>query len=118
MAKYVDNVDFEYELIICQARGKASKKLDNMLYLIAYNIQYRFLNKGSYDLVEDQIQEAFYYLYKNWKNYNNKKYNNPMAYFSEIAKRSFTKVYYIYNDINIYRDTKPEKFSLNGVFNF
>ena len=111
---YLNNNNFYYEIIVCQGRGKCSKRLEKYFYDISHQISHKF---PLYDYHQDQKQEAFISQFKAWKKFNIERNDNPMAYFSEIAKRAFTQVHNTYNEINPGRKVKkPKTFSLSQSF--
>ncbi len=97
MKNYINETEFRFELIICKGRGIVSDKLSNMLWLISTNLIKRpIFQYTSYK--EDQVMEGYTRMLEMWRNVEIEKYINLLPYFTEIAKRAFTKIFNTYKD--------------------
>lgn len=83
---YIDNLEFLREIIICKGRGNRSNKLDNMFILVANNYIRKKIYLTNIDK-EDCINDGLLRLFTQWKNFDEKKYTDPFAYFTEVFKR-------------------------------
>ena len=87
---YLNNDDLLQQIILCKAQGSISPELVNMIQKIANGIS----QKLYYDDLEDKkdcIQEGITQMILNYHKFNENKYNNPLAYLSEICKRGMVK---------------------------
>lgn len=104
MKNYLNKDDFTFELTICKGRGKVSAELSHMFWLIST----RLIKKPQFyivDLHDDQIMEAYTRMFEVWKGVNIDKYEQTLLpYFTEIAKRSFVKIFNLYKDRTAYND--------------
>ncbi len=111
MADYLNNDDFTFELIVSKGRGKISDKLSNMFWGISSNL----IKKPQFCIVDyhdDQILEGYTQQMEAYLKVDIKKYNKTlMPYFTEIAKRSFVKIFNLYKDRTQYNDA-PDIISL------
>lgn len=85
---YVDNRDMMKEVIISKAMGKLSNNLLKHCMKIVKGVSKKF----SYNDEEDRFDvEAYSYevIIKNWHHFNEERYENPFAYYTEIIKRAF-----------------------------
>ena len=67
--RYINNKKLYYEVIISQALGRKTLKLDKMLILIADNVITKFKYYDEF-LKEDCYAEGVYVLFKNWHTFN------------------------------------------------
>lgn len=91
---YVDNVEF-LRLITEHKQNPDSKKWE-ALGRIFLKIATRYLNKPSfigysYDRKQDMVTESTYLMVLRWKSFDETRYDNPFAYFTEIAKNACNK---------------------------
>lgn len=87
---YLNNNDLLQQIILCKAQGSISSDLTNMIQQIANGIS----RKLYYDNLEDKndcIQEGITHMILNYHKFNENKYDNPLAYLSEICKRGMVK---------------------------
>lgn len=87
---YLNNDDLLQQIILCKAQGSISPELVNMIQKIANGIS----QKLYYDDLEDKkdcIQEGITQMILNYHKFNENKYNNPLAYLTEICKRGMVK---------------------------
>jgi len=89
MAKYLEDTDLYYEIVLSKGKGKLTKNAEDMLILIGNNI---IRKKEKYyknqDDRNDCLHQGLLLLFQNWKNFNEKRYKNALPYFSEIFKRA------------------------------
>ena len=97
--KFIDNIFFYKETIISKGKGKATKDLIKYFNLLIEHLFTVFYSIKYYDR-EEYMQDALILLIKNFKNFDELKFDSPFNYFTEIVKRSFA------NSYNIYRQPK------------
>lgn len=84
--KYIDNNELYREIVISKAKGKLTRKAENMFVLLANET----IKKKSYRNEDDKMDcmhEGIKALFLNWFNFNEEKYDSPFAYYTEIFKR-------------------------------
>ena len=88
MAKYLEDREFYYEMIVSKGRGKLTPKAEQMMILVAKNtIRKKDRNYNTVDDKNDCLQQGLLHMFMNWKNFNHKKYDNAFCYFTEVFKR-------------------------------
>lgn len=88
MAKYIDDDELVYEIILSKGRGFLTEKAAMMLILISKNLSRRFHYYNKIESIEeDCMQEGLYQMLLNWNKFNEKKYYKALPYFSELFKR-------------------------------
>ena len=82
---------FTYEIIISKGKGKLTRNAENMIIILATNAIRKkpFYNPDDKD---DCLQLSLFNMFNNWHNFNPDKTDNAFAYFTEIAKRSWTEM--------------------------
>lgn len=89
MAKYLEDKDLYYEIVLSKGKGQLTKKAEDMLILIGNNmIRRKEKNYKSIDDRNDCLHHGFLMMFQNWQNFNEKRYKNALPYFSEIFKRA------------------------------
>jgi hypothetical protein len=89
MAKYLDDNDLFYEIVLSKGKGKLTKKAEKMLILIGNNtIRKKEKYYRSDDDRNDCLHQGFLVMFQNWQNFNEKRYKNALPYFTEIFKRA------------------------------
>lgn len=85
---YFDNKVAFIEVIISKAEGRLSHKLFTMLCKIVKGVSKKFRYNDPEDILDC---EAYCYeiITKNWYHFDEDKYDNVFAYFTEIIKRAF-----------------------------
>lgn len=83
---YINDDDLVYEIILSQGKGFLTNRAIEMIYLIAINIIRRKQYYNKID-AEDCMQSGIEIALKNWHNFNYKKYNKALPYFTEVVKR-------------------------------
>lgn len=85
---YFDNKMAYKEIIISQAQGRLTPKLMFNLLKIVKGVSKKFYYKDQDDRLDCEAY-AVEMIMKNWYNFNEYKYDNVLAYFTEIVKRAF-----------------------------
>lgn len=88
--KYLSATSLTYEIIISKGKGKLTKDAENMIILLAERIS-RKLPYYNEDDRNDCKGEALYMMLKNWKGFDEYKFDNAFSYMTEICKRGFSK---------------------------
>lgn len=92
MAKYLEDRELYYEIVLSKGKGKLTKKAENMLMLIGNRIiTKKERNYNSIDDRNDCLQQGLYMMFQNWRNFNEKRYKSALPYFSEIFKRAMAQ---------------------------
>lgn len=91
---YVNNKEF-LRLLVQHKQVEEGKNWEE-LGKIFLKIATRYLNKPSFiqysiDRKQDMISESIYFMVLRWRSFDETKYNNPFAYFTEIAKNAVNK---------------------------
>ena len=84
---YITDTELRYEIILSKGRGILSKKAEHMLILLGE----RFIRTKHYynnDYREDCFQSGMEGLFRNWRNFNEYKYDKTFPFYTEIFKRS------------------------------
>lgn len=89
MAKYLDEDDFYYEIVLSKGKGLLTKKAERMLILIGNNMIIKLRSRYSKnpDDENDCLQSGLLFMFLNWNSFNDKRFKVAMPYFSEIFKR-------------------------------
>lgn len=108
---YVNNKEFLR--LLTEHKQVENKKNWEELGKIFLKIATRYLNKPSFiqysiDWKQDMITESIYLMVLRWKSFDETRYDNPFAYFTEIAK----------NAVNKFLGDKNEEAQLISKFNF
>lgn len=85
---YINNPDMLEEIIKSKEQGAMTDKLARMVLLLTK----RYSGQGSYSSYtyrEDMESYALCIVCKNWSKFDEKKYDNPFAYFTQTIKRAF-----------------------------
>ena len=88
---YLNNDDLLQQIILCKAQGSISPELSNMIQQIANGLIRKFNYYNDLTQKQDCIQEGITQMLFNYHKFNENKYDNPLAYLSEICKRGFVK---------------------------
>lgn len=92
MAIYLKNDDLVREIIESKKRNELTPKAVIMFMKIAEESNKKLNYKDPLDR-EDCISGAIEDLYKYWRRFDPEKSNNAFAYFTQIAKNGFAKVW-------------------------
>lgn len=88
MAKYLEEDDFYYEIVLSKGKGFLTKRAERMIILIANNMIVKLKNRyKSDDDMNDCLQSGLLFMFLNWNSFNEKRFKVAMPYFSEIFKR-------------------------------
>jgi hypothetical protein len=85
---YINNKDMLEEIIKSKEQGEMTDKFARMILLLTK----RYAAQGSYSSYtyrEDMESYAMFVVCKNWSKFDEKKYDNPFAYFTQTIKRAF-----------------------------
>lgn len=86
---YISNRNLYFEIVVSKARGKLTRRAENMLVLICNKLINKMFYKNKQDK-EDCLSVAYLDIFKNWYLFDEFN-NNPFAYYSEIVKRGLAK---------------------------
>jgi hypothetical protein len=91
---YVDNKEFLR--LLTEHKKEEKKKNWEEIGKIFLKIATRYLNKPSFiqysiDWKQDMVTESIYLMVLRWKSFDETRYDNPFAYFTEIAKNAVNK---------------------------
>lgn len=96
MAKYLDDTELYYEIVISKGKGKLTRRAEELFILIATNtIRKKERNYRDDDDRNDCLQQGILHLFSSWQGYNEKKYSSALPYFTEIFKRGMADGYNI-----------------------
>lgn len=85
---YVDEKDLRSEMLVSLAMGQLTRKMTEMIVLIAKRTQLKFRYKSSDDKHDCYIY-ALENTLRNWHNYDADRYDGVLAYLTEICKRGY-----------------------------
>lgn len=84
---YLNDTEMEYQVILSKGRGRITKELYGMFDLLCNNIIKKFYYQD-YELLKDCRGDAFLHMCLTYWRYDEEKYNSPIAFYTEIFKRS------------------------------
>lgn len=87
---YIDKKDFYKQIVISKARGILTNRAMLMFQLLAE----RTIRKMRYSNPDDRkdcMQTGLFNMFDNWQNFNEEKYSNAFAYFTEVYKRGIAE---------------------------
>lgn len=114
MANYLNDRELYYEMILSLGKGKLTNKSEELLILIANNtIRKKERSYKSTDDKLDCMQNGLLHLFQNWKNFNPKKFDTALPYFTEIYKRGIADGINIVNNKKSYNDDKITMISID-----
>ena len=114
MPNYLEDRELYYELILSKGKGQLTPKAQEMLILIAKNtVRKKERNYNSVDDKNDCIQQGLLHMFQNWKNFNYKKYDNALPYFTEIFKRGIADGMNLLNNKKSYNDDVVKMISID-----
>lgn len=114
MAKYLEDRELYYEMVLSKGKGKLTKKSQDMLILIASNtIRKKERNYNNSDDRNDCFQQGLLHMFQNWKNFNPKKFDTAFPYFTEIFKRGLADGINVINNKKNYNDDKITMISID-----
>ncbi len=88
MAHYLNNKDLYNEVVKCKKEGVISKELFDMFMLMIDNISTKFRYQDE-SIREDLKQDAILNLLEKWIMFDENKYTNAFAYYTQLIKHSF-----------------------------
>lgn len=88
---YLNNRDLLKQVIVSKKKGKMSDELANMLMLLVKRYALKS-NWNGYTYNEDFQGEALMNLCKSWHMFNEKKYSNAFAFYTQAIKNSFIQI--------------------------
>lgn len=84
---YIDNQKLTYQVILSKGLGKPTEKLKMMLYNICFGLHQKLQKDYPMEYRYDILTDTYIHLLNKYNRYNEKAYDNCIAYFSELAKR-------------------------------
>jgi hypothetical protein len=88
MAKYLEDSELYYEIVLSKGKGELTNRAKDMLILVGNNvIRKKEKHYKSDDDRNDCLHSGFLMVFKNWMNFDEKRYKHALPYFSEIFKR-------------------------------
>lgn len=122
--EYVNEVDLYYEVVLSKGKGYLTKKAERYFILIGNNaiskVEKRFRDE---DEKYDCLQQGLLHMFKNWHNFNERKFKYALPYLTEIFKRGVADGINVLNNRKSYQKIKPKMISLDssnqgkGLFN-
>lgn len=105
MAKYLEDHELYYEIVLSKGKGKLTRKAERMLILIGNEV---ITKKDRYyksdDDKKDCLQHGLYMMFQNWYKFDENRFKSALPYFTEIFKRAMAQgLKDIYN-IKNYKD--------------
>lgn len=85
---YFDNKIALYEMVVSKAQGRLSPKLLQMCMKVVKGVSRKFRYKNEDDRYDCEAY-AIEMIIKNWHNFDVDKYDNVMAWVTEVVKRGF-----------------------------
>lgn len=118
MAKYLEDRDLLYEIILSKGKGTLTKNAENYFILVAENV-IRVKEKTFRDIDErnDCLYQGILHLFCNWRNFNEKKYTFALPYITEIFKRGMTDGHNKLHNKKPYHKEKPRLISISSSNN-
>lgn len=118
MANYLEDRDLYYEIVLSKGKGQLTKKAEKYLELIAINMirrkQKDYKDKEEF---EDCLSHGLLRLFENWMNFNSKKFNFALPYFSEVFKRGTAMGYNLLHNKKSYQSDNIKTISLESSNN-
>lgn len=110
-ANYLNNKDILQEIVKSKAQGKMTEKFAEMMMLLAKRYSSRG-NFSGYTYREDMVGHALAVLCRTWKGFDETKYKNPFAFYTQCIKNSF---YYQLNMEKKERDLRDDLLQEQGL---
>jgi hypothetical protein len=104
---YLNNTDLIQQIIISKNKNKITDELGKMIMLISTNLSRRFTYVNPDDR-NDCIGSGVLQMSLNYHNFNEHKYDNALAYMTEICKRAMAKQF---NELHY----KNQDYSINCI---
>ena len=83
---YVDAIELYKEMVVSKAQGKLTRKMSEAIMLIAKNTIRKMRYKNEDDKY-DCYSYGLFVMLQNWHNFDEDRYDNVLAYLTEIFKR-------------------------------
>lgn len=84
---YIDKKEFYKEIIQSKKDDALTKRAEQLLILLANNT-IRKMHYPNPDDRKDCLQEGLFVLFKNWRGFDETKFDNAFAYYTEVFKRA------------------------------
>ena len=85
---YLNNADLMIQISISKTKNKMTDELCKMLQLLCHRYaKHQWF--ANYTWVEDMEAYAMYSLCKSWKSFDEQKYKNPFAYYTQSVRNSY-----------------------------
>jgi len=87
MARYIDDTEFYYEIIISKGKGKLTKKSEKMIIKIGEEMIKKFERK--YKTTDDKydcMQQGLLMMFQNWQGFNEKNIHQLSHIFQKFVK--------------------------------
>lgn len=84
---YVDNKELYIELLVSKAKGKLTNRAIEILMKIVKGVNKKFRYNYEEDR-NDVIAYSYEVIIRNWHNFEEDRYENAFAYFTEVIKRA------------------------------
>jgi len=110
MAYYLSNKDLLNEIKISKSKGEPTDKLVQMFILLSNHTSQRLKYRNPMDR-EDCIAAAIEDLVRYWYKFDETKYSNAFAYYTQIVKNAFVKSWYILG----HKPNSPEIISISNL---
>jgi DNA-directed RNA polymerase specialized sigma subunit len=90
MAEYLKNKDLLAEVIKSKQQGEPTKELINMFIKLSNNAILK-MRYEDYEDKKDCMQGGLEALLKNWQKFDETRFSNAFAYYTEVYKRAIAK---------------------------
>ena len=118
MAKYLEDRDLFYEIVLSKGKGQLTRKAEKFLELIAVNtIRKKQRDYKDEDEMLDCLQQGLLRLFENWMNFNEKKFSSALPYFSEVFKRGMCDGYNLIHNKKSYQKENIKTVSIGSANN-
>lgn len=114
---YLSNHNILEQLRLSKQQGKMNNELAKMIRLLCE----RYASKGNfsgYTYVEDMMSYALLNICKNWALFDETKYDNPFAYYTQYIKNSYIQYLKMEKKQRNIRDALLIDNGLDASFNF
>lgn len=111
---YIKDNELTYHIILSQGKGRPTKMLYEMSWLLCVNSNKKLYYTNESDK-QDVISESFLQLIEQYKNFNYIKFNKSLPYMTEIAKRKMALYYrenILYKGFKVHIDER-DNFNFN-----
>lgn len=84
---YINNQKLIYQVILSKGLGKPTEELKKMLWSICFGVHLKLQKTYPMEYRYDILTDTYIHLLTKYNRFNEKAYDNCLAYFSELAKR-------------------------------